>query len=720
MPRVSRRMGSSSGELVGDPLGVVAAVDGLVGHAALQRAGPVEGVEGDEVAELGRHEAAQQVLHARAFELEDPVRVAGPEELERGRVVERQIVDIDGDAGLGPDQGQGVVDDRQVAQAQQVHLEQAQGLDVAHRELGRDLALDRLVEGQELDQRLGRDDDAGGVDRGVADLALDPLGDSQELGDLGVAVAKRLELGHGLERVGDGRVEGEGDHLGDAVDLGQGHLEDAADVADGPPGGHGPEGDDLADVLLAVLLGHVLDHLLPAAAAEVHVDVGQADALGIEEALEEQVVLDRVDLGDLEGVGQEAPGGRTAARADRDALLAGGLEQVPDDEEVALEVHLLDELDLALEPLLVLAQTVRGRPVDHVGLPPGHPGPEALPGHLLEIIAERFACGRGEVGQVVALGRELEGAAGGDLARVLDGVGRVLEELGHFRGGLEIELVGRELEPVRVGDLAVGLDADEDVLALGVVPPGEMDVVRGHQGQAELAGHRHELRVDRLLVGEAVVHELDVEIAGREDPGVLPGRRLGLLGEAAVEPERDLALEAGRQPDEALAVGGQQLLVDPRPVIEALEIALGDELAEVLVAPVVLDQEDEMEVVDLVGRPRLLVEAALGGDVALAAEDGLDPLGLGRLEELDRAEDVAVVGHGHGGHVVLVGGHDEGLDLEAAVEDGIFGMVVEMNEGRFHERYLSRIRRRGPDGLSYSIPTRSSRAAWSSRRRRPG
>ena len=88
------------------------------------------------------------------------------------------------------------------------------------------------------------------------------------------------------------RVRREGDHLGDAVDLGQGHLEDAADVADGRPGGHGPEGDDLADVLLAVLLGHVLDHLLPAAAAEVHVDVGQADALGVEEALEEEVVLD--------------------------------------------------------------------------------------------------------------------------------------------------------------------------------------------------------------------------------------------------------------------------------------------------------------------------------------------------------------------------------------------------------------------------------------------
>ena len=218
--------------------------------------------------------------------------------------------------------------------------------------------------------------------------------------------------------------------------------------------------------------------------------------------------------------------------------------------------------------------------------------------------------GRREQGQVVALDREIEVAAGGDLAGVLDGVGRVPEELGHLRRGLEIELIGRELETVRVGDLAVGLDADEDVLALGVLAAGEVDVVRGHERQVELAGDGHELGVDRLLLGEAVVHELDEEVAGREDRRVLPGRVLGLFGEAAAEPEGDLALEAGRQPDEALAVGGQKLLVDPRPVVEALEIALGDELAEVLVAAVVLDEEDEVEVVDVVGAARLLVEAA--------------------------------------------------------------------------------------------------------------
>jgi hypothetical protein len=158
-----------------------------------------------------------------------------------------------------------------------------------------------------------------------------------------------------------------------------------------------------------------------------------------------------------------------------------------------------------------------------------------------------------------------------------------------------------------------------------------MDVVRRHEGQAELAGDGDELGVDRFLLGEAVVLELDVEVAGRENRGVGPGGILGLLGEPPGKPRGQFALEAAREPDEPFGVGGQELLVDPRPVIEALEIALGDELAEVLVAAVVLDEEDEVEVVDVVPGARMLFETAPRGDVDLAAEDGLDALGLSLL-----------------------------------------------------------------------------------------
>ena len=76
-----------------------------------------------------------------------------------------------------------------------------------------------------------------------------------------------------------------------------------------------PEGDDLRHLLAAVFFGDVLDDFAAAVRAEVDVDIGHADALRIEEALEEQPVLQRVDIGNIHGITDQAAGGRAAARA---------------------------------------------------------------------------------------------------------------------------------------------------------------------------------------------------------------------------------------------------------------------------------------------------------------------------------------------------------------------------------------------------------------------
>ena len=118
------------------------------------------------------------------------------------------------------------------------------------------------------------------------------------------------------------------------------------DVADDGLRLHRPERDDLRDVLAAVLARDVVDDLAAAALAEVDVDVGQRDALGVEEALEDQVELERIDVGDAQAVGDQAAGRRPAARADRNAPLARVADEVPDDQEVARVLHPLDHLDL--------------------------------------------------------------------------------------------------------------------------------------------------------------------------------------------------------------------------------------------------------------------------------------------------------------------------------------------------------------------------------------
>ena len=97
-----------------------------------------------------------------------------------------------------------------------------------------------------------------------------------------------------------------GHGLGDAVPDGVGVAEHAGRVADRRPGLDRRERDDLGDVVRAVALGRVADHLAAAALVEVHVDVGHLLAAGVEETLEEQVVTDRVEVDDPQAVGDAA------------------------------------------------------------------------------------------------------------------------------------------------------------------------------------------------------------------------------------------------------------------------------------------------------------------------------------------------------------------------------------------------------------------------------
>ena len=127
----------------------------------------------------------------------------------------------------------------------------------------------------------------------------------------------------------------------------------AADVADRGPGEHRAEGDDLGDVVLAVLAPDVGDDLLAPAVLEVDVDVGHRHPVGVEEALERELVEDRVDRRDAQRVGHDRA--RRAPPAGRlDALLAGERDEVGDDQEVARVAHREDDAELVVEPRLEL------------------------------------------------------------------------------------------------------------------------------------------------------------------------------------------------------------------------------------------------------------------------------------------------------------------------------------------------------------------------------
>ena len=85
--------------------------------------------------------------------------------------------------------------------------------------------------------------------------------------------------------------------------------------------------------------------------AEVDVEVGHRHALLIQEPLEQQLVLQRVEAGDVQRIRDQRAGPRAAARSHRTAVALRPVDEVGNDQEVAGEAHLQDRLDLEVEPL---------------------------------------------------------------------------------------------------------------------------------------------------------------------------------------------------------------------------------------------------------------------------------------------------------------------------------------------------------------------------------
>ena len=192
-----------------------------------------------------------------------------------------------------------VGDHVEVAQPEEVHLQQAELLDAVHLELRDDRAPARGPGRSPACAAPAGTSVSGSLVITTAAAwmpserfrPLQALGDVDDLLDVGIGVVHRPQLGRRLvavdvlgvllEAVLERRVAAHHQRrhrLGDAVADVVREAEHACRVAHGVAGLDRAERDDLGDVVAAVALGGVADHLVPVAGVEVHVDVGHRDA----------------------------------------------------------------------------------------------------------------------------------------------------------------------------------------------------------------------------------------------------------------------------------------------------------------------------------------------------------------------------------------------------------------------------------------------------------
>ena len=190
--------------------------------------------------------------------------------------------------------------DREVPEAEEVELQDAELVERLVLELALDgLGFLRALERDQVGERVARDDHARRVRSRRADEPLDLLGEIEQ------PLHVRLDL-H-VAQFGDHaarllEVDAEWDDLRDAVGLAIRHAEHARHVAHRGAREHRVERRDLRDAIGAVLLRHVGDDLIAPVVHEVDVDVRRGIALQVEEPVEDEPVLDRVDVREADRV----------------------------------------------------------------------------------------------------------------------------------------------------------------------------------------------------------------------------------------------------------------------------------------------------------------------------------------------------------------------------------------------------------------------------------
>ena len=220
--------------------------------------------------------------------------------------IQRRFIDL---GAVAVDGLQRPINDGQGAQAEEVELHQTGSLHVILVELGyQTTTLVIAIDGRKVGEFGRCDHHTTGVLTDVTGNAFELASHLPDLGGFLVDLEKVPENFFLLERFLQGHADFKRDHLRQAIRQAVRLALHPRHVAHHGFGGHGAEGDDLAHGVAAVGLGHVLNHPVATVHAEVDIEVGHRYPFRVQEAFEQQVVLQGIEVGDLLHVSHQGTG----------------------------------------------------------------------------------------------------------------------------------------------------------------------------------------------------------------------------------------------------------------------------------------------------------------------------------------------------------------------------------------------------------------------------
>ncbi len=203
-----------------------------------------------------------------------------------------------------------------------------------------------------------------------------------------------------------------------------------------------------------------------------------------------------------------------------------------------------------------------------------HSPREAFSGDVNEVTVDGVSGGNVELRERRRDFFQAQAAALGDVESSRQDLGRVFEDAIHFVMVLDEELIPVELHARRIVDRFAGLDAQHDVLRVGVVFAKIVAVVGGDEGQAEIFFQLEQARMDFVFHGEALILNLEIEIFFTENVAI--GCSSGESG--VVLPFRqtfgDFTFQASRETDQSAGMFCQKILAHAGLVVKAVQMRL--------------------------------------------------------------------------------------------------------------------------------------------------
>ena len=202
----------------------------------------------------------------------------------------------------------------------------------------------------------------------------------------------------------------------------------------------------MADGITAVFVFDVVNHAIAIGLAKINVKVGHGHPLRVQETLKQQVVLERIEVGNFQRIGHQGTGTGTPTWANWTAILFSPIDEVTHDQEITREAHVQDGVDLKFQALGIARAfnlTLGG-----VGVQMNQTLFQALYRQQAEIILDRHRLAIGEgcrvIGQLWFAQNQSQVTSFGNFNRIGQGTGHIGKQGLHFGSGLEI-LIPREL-----------------------------------------------------------------------------------------------------------------------------------------------------------------------------------------------------------------------------------------------------------------------------------